>query len=159
MGVGLVGLAPLPGRGGELMNDIGRIQGWGATMVVSLTTLEEMTDKGVVELGQTLEGKGVKWRHFPVADFGAPSAVVAERWTLISGEARATLKSGGNVLFHCHGGCGRSGMAVLRVMVEAGLPASDALSALRAVRPCAIETDAQMEWAIASHGSYGDLGK
>ena len=45
------------------------------------------------------------------------------------------------------GGCGRSGMAVLRLMIEAGEDAETALARLRTIRPCAIETDAQMAWA------------
>jgi hypothetical protein len=38
-------------------------------------------------------------------------------------------------------------MAVLRVMIAAGEDADAALLRLRTVRPCAIETDAQMQWA------------
>ena len=52
------------------------------------------------------------------------------------------------VLVHCFGGCGRSGMLVLRVMIEAGEPAGTALKRLRQVRPCAVETEAQMAWAV-----------
>ena len=51
------------------------------------------------------------------------------------------------MLVHCRGGCGRSGMAVLRLMVEAGEAPEEALARLRAVRPCAVETEAQMDWA------------
>ena len=52
-------------------------------------------------------------------------------------------------MIHCFGGCGRSGMAALRLMVEAGEDADEALERLRAVRPCAVETDAQLRWARA----------
>jgi len=38
-------------------------------------------------------------------------------------------------------------MAALRLMVEAGEDANDALLRLRSIRPCAVETDAQMIWA------------
>ncbi|MDH5531227.1 MAG: protein phosphatase, partial [Paracoccaceae bacterium] len=49
-------------------------------------------------------------------------------------------------------GCGRSGMAVLRLMVEAGEPVDVALIRLRKVRPCAVETDAQLAWASRQTG-------
>jgi len=39
-------------------------------------------------------------------------------------------------------------MAVLRLMIEAGEEAGDALARLRSLRPCAIETHAQMAWAL-----------
>jgi hypothetical protein len=38
-------------------------------------------------------------------------------------------------------------MLVLRLMVETGRPPEEALAQLRWVRPCAVETDAQMDWA------------
>jgi hypothetical protein len=38
-------------------------------------------------------------------------------------------------------------MAVLRLMIEAGEEPGEALARLRAVRACAVETDAQLEWA------------
>ena len=70
-------------------------------------------------------------------------------WPEVSALAAGILSSGGGVLAHCYGGCGRSGMAVLRLMVEAGEDAQAALIRLRAVRPCAVETEAQLAWATA----------
>lgn len=63
--------------------------------------------------------------------------------------ALATLRNGGKVLAHCRGGCGRSGMAVLRLMVELGEAPDVALARLRDARPCAVETQAQLDWAAA----------
>jgi hypothetical protein len=40
-------------------------------------------------------------------------------------------------------------MAVLRLMIEAGEEPQSALARLRKVRPCAVETEAQMQWALA----------
>ena len=60
------------------------------------------------------------------------------------------LRGGGRVLVHCRGGCGRSGMVALRLMIEAGEAPDEALSRLRSVRPCAVETKAQMGWAMAA---------
>jgi protein-tyrosine phosphatase len=53
-------------------------------------------------------------------------------------------------LVQCFGGCGRSGMVALRLMRRTGLPADLALSHLRAIRPCAIETTEQEHWARAT---------
>jgi hypothetical protein len=38
-------------------------------------------------------------------------------------------------------------MAVLRLMVEMGEDPEEALARLRAVRPCAVETEVQKAWA------------
>ena len=59
---------------------------------------------------------------------------------MASNAALSALQGKGRVLIHCMGGCGRSGMAALRLMIEAGEAPGAALERLRAVRPCAVET-------------------
>jgi len=44
-------------------------------------------------------------------------------------------------------------MNALRLMIAAGEPADAALLRLRKTRPCAIETMAQMTWAMQDVGS------
>ncbi len=66
---------------------------------------------------------------------------------LISTAAHADLARGGRVLAHCYGGCGRSGMVLMRLMVEAGEDADPALERLRDARPCAVEAKEQRAWA------------
>ena len=51
------------------------------------------------------------------------------------------------MVVHCMGGCGRSGMILLRLMIDAGETPDSALARLRTARPCAVETKAQMRWA------------
>ena len=69
--------------------------------------------------------------------------------------AKALLAQGGRVLVHCFGGCGRSGMAALRLLVELGEDPDEALARIRAVRSCAVETEAQMAWAMRPDGPIG----
>lgn len=98
------------------------------------------------------------WRHLPVTDFGVPGPDSAAAWPALAAEALAVLAAGGRVLVHCHGGCGRSGMVALRLMIGTGEGAEAALARLRAVRPCAVETGAQMEWAMETTGDTGRMG-
>ena len=58
--------------------------------------------------------------------------------------------AGRGVAVHCRAGIGRSGMVALRLMIEAGEAPDDALARLRTVRPCAVETTAQMHWAMSA---------
>jgi len=87
--------------------------------------------------------RGVEVLHSPIPDFGAPSVEELLRvleW--IDGQVRRDKR----VLIHCMGGCGRSGMvAVAWLMYSQGLTLRDALSRVRAIRPCAVETEGQME--------------
>jgi hypothetical protein len=43
-------------------------------------------------------------------------------------------------------------MIVLRLMIAAGEHPDLALARLRETRPCAVETDAQMDWALRGQG-------
>lgn len=147
LGAGRLGIAPMPGRGGAYEADLSAILAWGAGLVLTMTTQAELARSGAAGLGEDLEAAGVAWRHLPVADFGAPPPETEALWPEVSGFAHALLAEGGQVFAHCHGGCGRSGMALLRLMVEAGEAPGPALARLRAVRPCAAETEGQKAWA------------
>lgn len=147
LGGGYLGIAPMPGRRGYFASDLNQILRWGAGMVLTMTTAEELERCGSGDLGNELRTAGVDWRHLPIADFGAPPPEIDALWPEVSAEARRLLDRGGKVLAHCYGGCGRSGMALLRLMVEAGEDVDTALKRLRAERPCAVETDGQRAWA------------
>lgn len=150
VGSGYLGIAPMPGRGGAYRADLAAILRWGAGLVLTMTTREELERSGALELGDDLSVAGVEWRHLPIPDFGAPPAGTEAQWPEASARAHEVLAEGGRVLAHCYGGCGRSGMALLRLMVEAGEDADPALERLRGVRPCAVETEAQRAWAAIS---------
>ena len=113
-----------------------------------MTTGEEMRKTGAQHLGADLQETGTRWSHLPIVDFGRPTTDLEEEWHETSRTALSALQGGGRVLIHCRGGCGRSGMAALRLMIEAGEDPHEALMRLRAVRPCAVETDGQLRWAI-----------
>lgn len=147
LGAGWAGLCPMPGRTGDYAGDLAQLLAWHPAMVVTMTTDLELEAVGADRLPADLRRDGIIWRHVPVTDFGAPCAASAAEWQVVSREARAVLAEGGRVLVHCYGGCGRSGMALLRLMVECGEDREAALARLRAVRPGAVETAGQARWA------------
>lgn len=147
LGPGLLGIAPMPGRGGAYASDVNAILKWGAGLVLTMTTGAELTRCGSDELASDLAAAGIAWRHLPIPDFGAPPPETDKAWPEASSHAHNALADGGRVLAHCYGGCGRSGMALMRLMVEAGEDADQALERLRNARPCAVETEAQRAWA------------
>lgn len=145
---GILALAPLPGRGGSCAADLDHLRDWKPALVISMTTPSELERHGVAGLGADIQASGSRWIHFPVADMGVPGQGQHDLWQRISRDSLAALRGGGRVLVHCLGGCGRSGMAVLRLMIETGEGPPNALKRLRSVRPCAVETEAQMAWAL-----------
>lgn len=144
---GLIGICPMPGRDGRYAADLAAIRDWGPALVLTMTTAEELQRKDAGGFGDDLRAAGIGWAHLPVADFSAPEAAIMARWRAAAGQAAEILDSGGRVLAHCMGGCGRSGAALLRLMVEAGEDPLAALARLRQVRPCAVEGPGQFDWA------------
>lgn len=146
---GRLGVSRLPGAGGDLAADVAAIAAWRADLVVSMTETAEMERLGAGALPVSLGSAGIAWAHLPIRDFGAPDGASGPAWPDLSRRLHAVLDRGGSVLLHCRGGLGRSGMVALRLLVERGEDGPSAVERLRAVRPGAVETDAQMAWALA----------
>lgn len=146
-GGGELGLCPIPGRGGDYAGDLAAILRWAPGLVLTMTTAGELAMTGAGGFGKDLAVAGIHWRHLAIQDYGAPGAATTKLWPEAARAAIEVLGQGGRVLAHCFGGCGRSGMAVLRLMIEAGEAPETALLRLRAARSCAVETDGQLAWA------------
>ncbi|KQI72250.1 protein phosphatase [Loktanella sp. 5RATIMAR09] len=141
---GSLAITPMPGRTRHYYADWLSLMDWRPDLVLTMTTQAELDRKGAGTLGADLAGAGIGWLHLPVADFGVPRDM---DWPAVRDQVLGTLRGDGRVLVHCFGGCGRSGMMVLRLMIAAGEDAETALARLRAVRPCAVETEPQLQWA------------
>ena len=146
-GGGRLGISPLPGRCGALASDLDVIADWNPELVVSLTERAEMNEFGAGDLAAGLAARDIDWSHLPIRDLGPPDGAGAASWPRLSRRINAILDDRGGVLLHCRGGKGRSGMILLRLLVERGEAVQHALARLRAARPGAVETDAQMSWA------------
>ena len=146
-GQGRLALCPAPGAGGAYAEDLEAIRAWKPALVLSMTESQELADLGAAGFAADLAVAGIEFVALPIRDFGAPGEDVLRQWPKVRARVVAALQRGGGVLVHCRGGCGRSGMIVLRLMVEMGETPEAALARLRAVRACAVETEAQMAWA------------
>ncbi len=147
VGDGRLGISPVPGISGDFSADLKVITDWGAAVCLTMTEMRELENHGSAGLGHALAASGCAWHHLPIRDWGAPSEATAALWPAASTDAHAAFDAGKRVLTHCRGGCGRSGMAALRLLVERGENAEAALTRLREARPCAVETNAQFAWA------------
>lgn len=147
VGGGTLALSRIAGRHGDYETDLDHINDWRPSIVVTMTTLDEMAQFGADNLGADLRARAARWFHFPIGDYGVPTKAAEADWPDVAVPVLSALRGGGRVLVHCKGGCGRSGMVALRLMVEAGEAVDEALGRLRGVRPCAVETDDQYDWA------------
>lgn len=140
---GIKGICPMPGRTGDYAGDLAALLAWRPRLVVTLAEKGELAARGASSLPADLAAAGVDWLHLPIPDFGTPPRGMRQEWPEIS----KRLQYVDRMVVHCMGGCGRSGMILLRLMIDAGEVPETALSRLRAARPCAVETKAQMRWA------------
>jgi protein-tyrosine phosphatase len=153
---GSLAISQVPGREGRYDDDLDFIRDWKPSLVITTTTRGELADVGADTLGADIQESGTRWLHLPIKDFGIPDDSFLDAWPNASEAALSALRGQGRVLIHCKGGCGRSGMLALRLMVEAGEDAVEALLRLRKLRPCAVETDAQLRWAVTGIIPKGD---
>ena len=144
---GTLALSPIPGRGGRFDADLTALLRWNPDLVLTMTTAAELARVGATDLPTRLFESGTNWLHLPIEDFGEPIGETAAYWPQAAAKAHAVLDKGGKILAHCYGGQGRSGMAIMRLMVERGIKPRDALAQIRKVRPGAVETKAQEAWA------------
>lgn len=145
---GILAIAPMPGRGGHYVEDLAHLRDWKPALVISMVTQPELAGHGAGNLAGDVQDMGTRWAHVSVTDMDIPGPEATEAWHAASYAALAALQGRGRVLVHCMGGCGRSGMAALRLMIEAGEAPEAALARLRAIRPCAVETAEQHAWAL-----------
>ena len=152
-GAGKIGVTFCPGkhqRSGvsgqwarDLALDLDAIADWGAAAVVSLVTSEESRVYKVAAMGEKVADRHMVWHHLPIIDGSVPGERFEQEWIEVGERLRALVRSGANVLIHCRGGLGRAGTIAARLLVELGWEAEEAIRAVRAVRPGAIETRAQ----------------
>lgn len=155
-GGGVIGLTFAPGKQQDgatarhrrdLAGDLDTIATWNAAAVVTLIEPHELTQLGLAPLGAEVRRRHMEWHHWPIPDFGVPGTAFEAAWPGRSALLRRLLACGARVLIHCKGGLGRAGMVGARLLADDGMPATDAIAAVRTARPSAVETKAQEQWA------------
>lgn len=152
-GMGRIGVTFCPGKtqlsamsgawDRDLATDLDAVRDWGAAAVVTLIEAHELTALQVEGLGDGVRARHMDWLHLPIRDVSVPDAAFECAWQHAGPGLRARLRRGFDVVVHCKGGLGRAGTVAARLLAELGMAPEAAIQAVRAVRPCAIETAAQ----------------
>ncbi|MFO0727083.1 MAG: cyclin-dependent kinase inhibitor 3 family protein [Myxococcota bacterium] len=149
---GRLGMTICPGKKGssiheyswqrDLGADLDRLKSaYNTKVLVCLLEDHELVSLGVPNLVAEAEKRGIKVVRFPIPDLSAPKDV-AKTKALVK-ELAAQLEAGDNVVVHCRGGNGRTGLIATCILEELGMTPSQALKGVRSVRPNAVETDIQ----------------
>jgi protein-tyrosine phosphatase len=120
--------------------DFTKVAKWKPDVVVTMTTVEEFSD---ADFASKITHTSQQWIQAAVEDFDVPQ----NDFSAVISRLNSVLCDQGRVLIHCKGGQGRSGMLAMRLLVEQGEPAGDALVRIRKIRPHAVETIQQEQWA------------
>lgn len=157
-GLGRVGITFCPGKcqphaatgawARDLATDIAAIADWGAASVVTLVEDHELVALDVTRLGETVRAAHMEWHHLPIRDVSIPTDAFEVAWQEAGPALRDQLRAGFGVLVHCKGGLGRAGMIATRLLVDSGWQPREALAAVRAARPGAVETTAQEAYVL-----------
>ena len=128
----------------DLALDMDAVAAFAAAILVTLMETHEL-DNAVPteELAAAARARGMDWLHLPIVDFGAPDEAFERAWRTHGKTVRDALAAGRNVVVHCRGGRGRSGLLAARILVELGEDPDTAIKAVRASNPLAIETPVQ----------------
>lgn len=155
--MGSLGLTLCPGKkdpgsnwNRDLAIDLQAIRHWGATTVVTLIEDHEFQMLGVQTIGQDVRDLGMNWLHLPILDVSVPDQRFEDGWVLEGPKLHKRLDAGERILIHCRGGLGRTGLVAGLILVERGCDPETAIQRVRAVRPHAIETQAQARYVLGS---------
>jgi protein-tyrosine phosphatase len=118
----------------------------GVTHILCLTPDEEIQKKSP-DYHQALRvGKHYfKMYHFPIKDYGIPSASEIPNLINILGKIQRLLKAEQVVLIHCAAGIGRTGMIAALMLVHLGYTVEEAIRIIKNAGSSA-ETDEQKDF-------------
>ncbi|OLP07805.1 cyclin-dependent kinase inhibitor 3 family protein [Rhodoferax antarcticus] len=155
---GLIGITFCPGKCGESLGgarwqrdlgaDLDVIAQWRPAAVVTLIEDHEFEMLRVTELGSQVQARAIAWYHMPIVDVRPPDARFEAAWLTSGPQLLEILRAGARVLVHCRGGLGRAGTVAARLLVELGVPPTQAIERVRRARPGAIETAQQRAYVL-----------
>ncbi len=133
-------LSPMPGYEAPVS---AVLAGWaeaGVARVLCLVPDDQLRRHGQPDLVERMRRDGFDVLHLPIPDFGVPSDDQVRQALAWLDDA---VERGIPVAVHCLGGRGRTGTVVACWLRARGMSADEALAAVRARRPGAVETPAQ----------------
>jgi ADP-ribosyl-[dinitrogen reductase] hydrolase len=155
-GGGRIGMTFCPGKKQQqalsgpwdrnLSVDLRAISDWGAVALVSLIEDHEFDEMIVRDLGGQSENLGLEWHHLPIKDVSIPDKKFKNRWAYSGHRLRDHLLKGKDIVIHCKGGLGRTGLIAAQLLIEFGATPNTAISSVRKARKGTIETQEQAQY-------------
>jgi protein-tyrosine phosphatase len=142
-----IGMTILPGRkdwGRNLDEDIQILKKNKISALMVLVTLDELEQYGVDNLIESYQKQGFKIFHNPIIDQGVPSISDVDKALAFLNRSEQNKE---NVVIHCVGGLGRTGLMAACYLKSKGLDTEEAMAMVRKIRESrAIESEEQEEF-------------
>jgi protein-tyrosine phosphatase/nicotinamidase-related amidase len=149
---GRLGMTLCPGRvdhDRSLNEDLKVLKNSNVSRLYGLLTERELEWAGVPSISQVAEKFGIEYSLAPIPDQGTLSF---EETSKLTAEIIEALELGEDVVLHCVGGLGRTGMMAACVAVDRGVDAGKAIELVRKMRsPRSIESGVQEKF-VRSYG-------
>lgn len=153
---GRLGLYIAPGKQGlslfgsaharDLSPDLERLRALGTHSLVTLLEDHEMDLLHIHPLLREAQAWALEALHLPIRDVDVPTAAQQAQVKNLACAIRVRREDGRNVVVHCRGGLGRSGILAACVLTLYCLPVDSAIDVVRSARAGAIETYAQEQY-------------
>ena len=138
---------PYPGSERPVAVEMAALARDGINRVVSLLEPSESIGLGLEDEAQLAQAESMSFTNFPIPDMGVP--VSAQDFATLARDLYQEIDAGGNVLVHCRGGIGRSGLLAATILLQAGMDIQEAFARVSRQRGCRVpETSQQGEWLL-----------
>lgn len=145
---GQLGMMPRPRGDKWLAADIRSLKDEGVGVLACLVEDWELKALGLTEEARLCEKYGIDFLHFPIPDFGVPAD--RARFSAFVKSLSEKLDQGVHIVIHCHGGVGRSSVAVAGVLLERGVSCDQVFDLIGRHRGKKVpETAVQERWLAA----------
>lgn len=147
-------LTPCPGtQSTPLSQALDQLRLAGAYAVVTMMTDDELRALDLAMLGEQVQVRAMQWFHLPIDDDAAPDSQFEQAWQQTLPILNALLLQGKNLVIHCKGGSGRTGLVAASLLLHHGMPLEQAMAAIKTHRPKAFKLLTHQQWLnqLAQH--------
>jgi protein-tyrosine phosphatase len=153
-----IGLTICPGKQGrglysgiwkrDLQKDFDVISGWPTKILITLMESHEFALLHIKDFELKATQQQFEWLHLPIEDMHVPTNKWMNSWPELSLRLRKALEQDQNLVIHCRGGLGRTGIVAALLLIDQKVDNQQAISMVRKVRPGAIETFEQEQFVL-----------
>jgi protein-tyrosine phosphatase len=115
-------------------------------VLVSLMTSDEYIDCQMTSLHEKCKQYNIELIKFPIIDHDVPKRTQLLKFHDLISSILNKLSNNYNVVVHCQGGLGRTGLVVASLLLRVGFHPKDAILYCRAIRPRTISTQEQEKY-------------